>query len=444
MTHRGPAALLALALLGSLALACSPGEAPPPGSSAASPAAATPSPPSLPASPGSASVTPPRGQAPGPEGHDADLAYAHVEALAREPRVAGTPAELRAVAYLESQLASLGYEVERMPFTFQNDPFRVGEVRFGGRPFEALTMAGSPGGTVEAPAVEVGLADAAGIADRDLSGRIAVAQRGALNFGTKYQNVAAAGAVGLIIVNDRPGPFSGNLTLAARFPVVSVSREDGTALLEAARAGATITIEAPPTVGSTTAHNVIARPPGSSACAIIVGAHFDTVPGAPGANDNASGTANVLELARAFARSGPRPGLCFALFGAEESGLHGSRALVERLRAAGQLPRYMVNLDVTGIGRRVEVIGDTPAAARAVALAVAAGIDAIPSRLPPNTGSDHMSFADAGVEVVFFTSGDFSTIHSPQDVAAAIDRETLGRVGDAAWLLISDLLREVD
>ncbi|GIW13426.1 MAG: aminopeptidase [Tepidiforma sp.] len=419
----------------------SPAPASPTGVGESPTAAPSPSPtPTRPA----AAVTAPTGRAAGPEGHDADLAFAHIETLAAAPRVAGSPAELRAVEYLERTLAGFGYEVERMPFTFDNDPFRVGEVRLRTTPIEALTLAGSPGGTVEAPAVYVGLADDAGIAGRDLAGRIAVADRGSLTFAVKYQNVAAAGAVGLVIVNNQPGPFSGNLTLEAAFPVVSVAREDGQPIIEAARRGDTLAIEAPAAGSPTPAYNVIARPPGAAACRIIVGGHFDTVPGAPGANDNASGTANVLELARAFALEGPRPGLCFALFGAEESGLHGSKALVERLRAAGQLPRYMVNLDVTGIGRRVEVIGDTPAAARALELAAGAGIDAAASTLPPNTGSDHMSFADAGVEIVFFTSGDFSTIHSPQDVVGAIDRQVLDAVGDLAYLTIADLLARVD
>ena len=428
-----------------LAAACSSREpaVAPAATDTAAPAAASSPAPASPSAPPVTRTPPARGQASGPAGHDADLAFAHVAALAREPRVAGTPAELRAVEYLEAQLASFGYDVERMPFTFQDDPFRVGEVRVRGAALEALTMSGSPGGSVEAPAVFVGLADDAGIAGRDLTGRIAVAERGGLTFAAKYQNVAAAGAIGLVVVNNQPGPFSGNLTLSARFPVVSVAQEAGAALLEAARAGEPVTLTAPPASGGTRAYNVIARPPGTAACAVIVGGHFDTVPGAPGANDNASGTANVLELARAFAVGGPRPGLCFALFGAEESGLHGSRALVERLRAENALPRYMVNLDVTGIGQRIEVIGDTSAAARAIDLARAAGLDAVPSRLPPNSGSDHMSFADAGVEVVFFTSGDFSTIHSPRDVVEAIDRAILDAIGDAAYLLVADLLREV-
>jgi Zn-dependent M28 family amino/carboxypeptidase len=434
MTFRAVALVALVALLG--LAACSDREAP----------SATPAPTVGDATPAAAAPTAPAtvpGRATGPAGHDAALAFEHVEALAHEPRVAGTPAELRAVEYLEARLASYGYAVERMPFTFENDPFRVGEVRLGPAAIEALTMAGSPGGSVEAPSVYVALADEAGIAGRDLSGRIAVADRGVLSFGAKYQNVAAAGAVGLIIVNSQPGPFSGNLARGAGFPVVSVSREDGEALHDAARRGETVAIHAPSPVGPTPAYNVIAGPPGSAACAIVVGGHFDTVPGAPGANDNASGTANVLELARSFALDGPRPGLCFALFGAEESGLHGSKALVERLRAENALPRYMVNLDVTGVGRRVEVVGDTPAAARAIELATANGIEAVRSQLPPNLGSDHLSFAAAGVEVVFFTSGDFSNIHSPQDVIAAIDLRILDAVGDVAYLLIENLLQEV-
>ncbi|MCL4243466.1 MAG: M28 family peptidase, partial [Dehalococcoidia bacterium] len=60
-----------------------------------------------------------------------------------------------------------------------------------------------------------------------------------------------------------------------------------------------------------------------------------------------------------------------------------------------------------------------------------------------NSGSDHESFLNAGIETVFFTSGDFSTIHSPADVAADISSEVLDQVGDAALLVVQDLLAEV-
>lgn len=385
----------------------------------------------------------PTGRAEGPAEHEADRALAHVLELALEPRVSGTPGELRAAEYIAARFRSSGYTVEVMEFEFDGDRFRAGEVTFDGKTIEALTLAGSPGGSVSGPAIFVGLADEAGIGGRDLAGKMAVAERGVLNFGVKYENVKAAGAIGLVVVNNRPGSFSGNLATGASIPVVGVSQEDGAGVIEAARAGQEVGLTAPPTVGLTKAVNVLARPANDARCQVLVGGHFDTVPSAPGANDNASGTANVIELARALAADGLDDDVCFAAFGAEESGLYGSKALVDRLRGEGALPRYMVNLDVTGIGTQVEVIGEGPLAEAALALASGAGIPAIPSRLPPNTGSDHTSFIDAGVSTVFFTSGEFSTIHSPQDVPGDINSAMLDHVGDLALLVVKDLLTEV-
>jgi Zn-dependent M28 family amino/carboxypeptidase len=330
-----------------------------------------------------------------------------------------------------------------MEFEFDGDRFRAGTTSVDGHEFEALTLAGSPGGDEEAPSAYVGLADDAGIAGQDLTGRIAVADRGSLNFIAKYANVKAAGAVGLVVVNNQPGPFSGNLTTAATIPVVSVSQEDGVQILDAARSGKSIAIKAPPTAGKTKALNVIARPSATSACQVLVGGHFDSVAGAPGANDNASGAATVIELARAFAADGLDEGLCFANFGAEESGLYGSKALVEQMKNGGTLPAYMVNLDVTGIGDDVEVIANDVLTRRAITLAQSLGITAVPSQLPPNSGSDHQSFGDAGVPTVFLTSGEFATIHSPQDLIGDIQESELERIGDTAFAIIKSLVAEV-
>lgn len=369
---------------------------------------------------------------------------AHVVELAKEPRVSGTAAEFRAAQHIAAQFASSGYTAEVMEFEFDGDRFRAGEVTVDGRTLEALTLAGSPGGAASGIAVYIGLADDAGIGSKDLKGKMAVADRGTLNFVVKYQNAKEAGAIGLIIVNHQPGPFSGNLTTLATFPVVGISKEDGAAVLEAAKAGnRTVALNAPPTVGSTRALNVIAKPTAASSCKVVVGGHFDSVPGAPGANDNASGTANVIELARAMAVDGLDEGLCFAAFGAEESGLYGSKALAARFEEEDELPQFMLNLDVTGIGNGIEVIGSSQAAKDALRLVKAAGFPAIASSLGENSGSDHQSFADAGVEVVFLTAGNFDTIHSPQDVSGDIRVETLDRIGDASLLVIKNLLAEV-
>lgn len=433
-----PRASLAFLLLPLLLVACSPradgGEAsalPAPGDSLSSGA------------PAETVAYPASGTASGPAAHDAARALAHLEALAKAPRVSGTGGEAAAARYIAEAFAAVGYDAEVRAFTFEGDRFRAGSVTLNGTDVEALTMAGSPGGEVSAPSAYVGLADAEGIAGKDLAGRVAVADRGGLNFGVKYENVRAAGAVGLVVVNNVAGPFSGNLAQGADFPVVAVSQEDGVAVRAAATRGLELAIAAPPTIGATVALNVVAAPPGDGRCEILVGGHFDSVPAAPGANDNASGTANVLELARAAAADGLDSGLCFAAFGAEESGLYGSAALAAGLAAEGALPRYMLNLDVTGIGDDVEVIGTSGLARRAIEAARAAGIAAAPSTLPSNSGSDHMSFDAVGVETVFFTSGEFAAIHTPDDVAAAVDPGMLDRSGDAAYALLRELLAEV-
>lgn len=396
--------------------------------------------PSPTATPGTSAPT---GSASGPAEHEGSRALAIVNELAKEPRVSGTAAEARAAEYIATQFRAYGYSTEIMEFEFDGDRFRAGEITVDGKPIEALTLAGSPGGQVEAPSAYVGLADAAGIAGQDLTGKVAVADRGTLNFVDKYANVKAKGAIGLVVVNHQPGPFSGNLTTLATFPVVAVSKEEGAAALDAAKAGRVVRINAPPTVGLTKALNVIAKPKPSSACTIVVGGHFDSVPGAPGANDNASGTANVIELARAAAVDGLDEGVCFVTFGAEESGLYGSKAFVKRMQEEGRLPRFMLNLDVTGIGRGVEVIGEGQLARDAIQAAKDLGYPAIASSLPANSGSDHQSFVDAGVITVFLTSGDFGTIHSPQDVSADIQEQVLDQIGDTALAVIKKLLAEV-
>lgn len=72
------------------------------------------------------------------------------------------------------------------------------------------------------------------------------------------------------------------------------------------------------TVSSARATNVVATLAGKSDEIVVVGAHYDTVPGAPGADDNTSGVAALLELARAFAKENPRRTLRFVAFANEE------------------------------------------------------------------------------------------------------------------------------
>jgi Zn-dependent M28 family amino/carboxypeptidase len=380
----------------------------------------------------------------GPAEHDGTRALAILDHLAGPigPRVAGTAAEGAAAAYIAGQLSDDGYAVQTIEFTFDEDRFQPATLTVGSVNVAARSAANSNAGSVSATSAFAGLADAAGLAAVSLEGKVAVVDRGTLTFGQKAANVAAAGAIALVILNNQAGEVSASLSPPAAIPVVSVSGDNAAAVRNAARTGATIAVTSG--VGTpTTARNVFARADPDTACTVLVGGHYDTVPSAPGANDNASGVANVVELARAFAADGLDKGLCFAAFSAEESGLFGSAALAQSLAAAGSLPKAMVNLDVTGIGSDVELIGDPGLVSQALRAAEGLGIAASKSALPANAGSDHLSFQQAGVPVLFLTSGEFATIHSPLDVTGDIDPAELDRVGDVAYAVIKMLLAQV-
>ena len=79
---------------------------------------------------------------------------------------------------------------------------------------------------------------------------------------------------------------------------------------------------------------------------IVIGAHYDAVPGCPGADDNATGVAVLLELARHFVEHLPRRTIHFVAFDLEEYGLIGSRAYVEALN--GQPILFMLSLEMLG------------------------------------------------------------------------------------------------
>jgi aminopeptidase YwaD len=293
-----------------------------------------------------------------------------------------------------------------------------------------------------AKAAFVGIGDAAGIAGRDLTGQIAVADRGTLTFAEKYDSVRRAGAAGLIVVNTEDGDLLGTIYKDGDIPMAGVGRADRATLSDAIAAGKPVTIEVPPP-GKTTAINVIARPARGAECRVIVGGHHDTVPSAPGAHDNASGVAETLELARAFAADGLDAGLCFATFGAEESGLFGSQALAKDLASRSGLPRAMVNLDMVGMGRQVSLIGTPELVGPALTKAQELGIDAAAVTLGFAFGSDHQTFEKAGVPVLAFATDDLGKFHTPQDTAEAVSLAMLDSSGRLAYAVIAQLLQRV-
>lgn len=197
--------------------------------------------------------------------------------------------------------------------------------------------------------------------------------------------------------------------------------------------------------------NVIAWWPDNGASAragIVIGAHIDTVPGAPGANDNASGVAVMLELARLAAGKRQTRWLRFVAFGAEERGPDGrhhlgSQAYVARLgeRARARLAG-MASIDMIADGRPLLVgtsgMGPETLAKRLYDTFVKAGI-ATEYRTFCDC-SDNGPFERAGVPAALVWSGPEPDYHSPADTIANLKATHLGRSGRAlrAFLLKID------
>ncbi|MEK7248343.1 MAG: M28 family metallopeptidase, partial [Chloroflexota bacterium] len=265
-------------------------------------------------------------------------------------------------------------------------------------------MTYSPSGQVEGELVVVPNLGEPSDFPSETSGRIALIERGTLPFGEKIVNAQAAGAIGVILYNNREDNFTATPRGPIPIPAVTISDDDGQALRLLAAGG---TVRMAMSIESVTSQgeslNVIAQAKDAGECRVVVGGHMDSVPAGPGANDNASGTAVALEIARVLAAHGNTEGVCFALFGAEEAGLLGSQHYVSQL-SGEELGAILgvLNFDMLGVGELWPMVGTESLVSLAVEKAEALGVDAYPGELPTNVGSDHASFINAGVPGILF------------------------------------------
>jgi glutaminyl-peptide cyclotransferase len=195
--------------------------------------------------------------------------------------------------------------------------------------------------------------------------------------------------------------------------------------------------------------NVVGTVRGREPGYVVVGAHYDTkdVPGFVGANDAASGTAVVTQLARTIRR--PRHTIHFILFDGEESprgstnfyrdGLRGSKVAARRYRDA----RAMVLLDFVGEkGLRIPREGYSNEALwerlRRSARRVGAGAT-FPDGIQGAIQDDHLPFLEEGVPAIDLIDFDFSCFHQTCDNLAVVSERSLDRVGETVLRLLASL-----
>lgn len=182
--------------------------------------------------------------------------------------------------------------------------------------------------------------------------------------------------------------------------------------------------------------------------AIVVGAHFDHL-GAHGgeifhgADDNASGTAALIEIARALSRTTPENSIVFAAFSGEETGILGSQHFVKNLPALGGDPvrvPAMVNMDMVGRLRDDTLVvqgADTSPAFRPILESVAGPKLTL---LGGGSGrSDHTAFYFHDIPVLFFFTGAHEDYHKPGDVADRLNADGMAKVANFVSRVVGKL-----
>lgn len=205
--------------------------------------------------------------------------------------------------------------------------------------------------------------------------------------------------------------------------------------------------------------NVAGYLPGATAEYVVVGAHYDHLGNGeqfslapdkvgtlhPGADDNASGTAAVIELARWF---GSQPklhrGVLFVTFAGEEIGLLGSTEFTTQPPFPLSLAVAMINMDMIGRMREHKLtVGGvnsgtglrdlTDAAARQFPFDLQTGGDAVYGL------SDHTAFTSHSIPMLFFFTGLHADYHRPGDTVDKIDSRSTALITDLVATVITSL-----
>ncbi len=216
-----------------------------------------------------------------------------------------------------------------------------------------------------------------------------------------------------------------------------------------------------------TVNNVLAYLPGKTSEYVIIGAHYDHLGRGtfdslapsqigqihPGADDNASGTAGLLEVARILAplKGQLERGVLFASFAGEELGLLGSAAWVQNPTKPLDDAVAMLNMDMIGRikDNKVYIGGVGTGSTFEKILEQAHGNSPLKFEISQSgyTSSDHTSFVTKRIPVLFFFSGLHSDYHKPSDtwdkIVPGTAADLLNVVARVAVQLASDPGRPV-
>jgi aminopeptidase YwaD len=385
------------------------------------------------------------------------VVWRHVQVLCEEigPRLSGTPADDRAIEYIAAHMRRCGLETEIQDYpcpAWECSATELTLLRDGRRVvLPAVPQTFSPACDVEAELAGVGSLSELDLAP-DLEGKALVVHgelASRLNTDRNPALLAAEDrkAAALIVVS----PAQTVSTKLIRDPFaqlasVAVARSVGDALLSGE--GGRIALHMETRRYDSTGHNVIARMNGNADRHILVAAHYDTAAMVPGAVDNASGTAVLLELCELFAALPRREqGIHFVAYGAEEYGRRGGACLgaAEYVRRhPGDVARAEAIVEVDCVGTVTVPAAATlmgfPQALQQGILSVLAGFPRCAVKLRPDTEPTVTPFNVTGLPTVWFAN-DYPRlpIHTAQDNVDLLSPAEMASAAEMAGAVLERL-----
>lgn len=433
----------------------------------------------------------------GPDGQvlspDTVLLKTHINTLASdemEGRETGTKGEQLAYEFLSGEFRKVGLIPKGtkgyvQPFPFHSDSYMGpgNTLKAGKKQLKAGTeffpLAYSSNASFSGKTVFVGHGISAPVKDNyqgltDLRGKVFVMEIGYpedmdphsrmaeyADLRTRIDSAVAKGAAAVLFINtdqktENPTHKYSNRINPSSIPVMFVAGET----TEQLNTGKSMQVTGKSEIlkDSKTGHNVLGYIDNGATHTVVIGAHYDHlgygIEGSlyrgekaihNGADDNASGTAALIELARLIKMSRLKGhNYLFIAFSGEEMGLLGSNFLVKNLPMDVEQISYMLNMDMVGRLKPDEPVlilngtGTSPQWNKAIAAIPAPGfkVKSTDSGIGP---SDHTSFYLKDIPVLHFFSGTHADYHKPEDDAEKINYKGQKDIMDFMLQLIAEL-----
>ncbi len=420
----------------------------------------------------------------------------HIQVLASdslEGRETGKAGEQLAHAYIEAQFRAAGLEAKGTDGYLQAFPFEAGKKLGKGnrlvinkKSFTAeedfFPLPYFTSGDITATAVKAGYGISAPLLNHDdyklidVKGKIVILESSTpdgnnphgkfsdfTDLQSRVDTAISKGASGVIFINSKSGnddpaaDYANKYNHKSTIPVVFARKavwqtlqQDGPLKVELA-----VDLEKIELTG----HNVIGYHNNKAATTVVIGAHYDHLGmggheslyrGKPaihnGADDNASGTAALIELASILKdKKYSSNNFLFIAFSGEEKGLLGSNYFVKNPTIDLKNVNYMINMDMVGrlkINEKTLIVGGTGTSPGWKNAIESIHIDSVKYKLTESGvgPSDHTSFYLRDIPVLHFFSGSHEDYHKPGD-----DEDKINYDGEASIIrIIASLIGSLD